>query len=191
MPTVFVKRGGYLHGVKGYPLIREAVLRFIEANKPQKYNDYMRDVNSIIIEVYEKGKPYFKGLPIEFSLSHSDELWACVMDAQLCGIDIQKIRQCEYVKLSGRFYTASEHEYVTENGINAFFDIWTMKEAFGKLSGEGFFFAGMPDMIENGKLIRAAVFDGELYNFRMPDLQDGYKCAVCIKGGDEPGVVEI
>ncbi len=191
MPTVFVKCGTYFHGVKGYSLIREAALKFIKINKPEKYNIYANDVNLMNIEVYQKGKPYFEELPVEFSVSHSDEIWVCVMDENPCGIDIQKIKQCEYIKLSERFYTANEHEYVIKKGIDGFFDIWTMREALGKLSGEGFFFPGMPEMIEKGNPISNAVFNGETYNFKKLYIQYGYKCTLCSRSSLNPEVITI
>lgn len=50
------------------------------------------------------GKPYFDNLDIHFSISHSGDLWACLMGPQRCGLDIQYIKPCNCHKIARRFF---------------------------------------------------------------------------------------
>ncbi len=86
-----------------------------------------------------KGKPYFKELPVSFSVSHTANTWVCIMDAgtDQIGVDIQNIREYNFGKIAGRYYTAAEQQYTEENGSDGFFEIWTRKEAYAKYTGMG------------------------------------------------------
>ena len=35
------------------------------------------------------GKPYFEGLEIYFNISHSRDIWACLIGPDCCGLDVQ------------------------------------------------------------------------------------------------------
>ena len=52
------------------------------------------------IERTEKGKPYFKELPLSFSVSHTNNLWVCLISdcADPVGVDVQKKKEysCRY-----------------------------------------------------------------------------------------------
>ena len=87
----------------------------------------------------EKGKPYFSDIPVQFSVSHTGDIWACIMAAgsEPVGLDIQTIRDYSYAKIADRYYTESEHEYLREKGQDGFFEIWTRKEAYAKYTGKG------------------------------------------------------
>ena len=69
----------------------------------------------------EKGKPFFKDSDIYFNISHSRNIWACLVGRSCCGLDIQYIRPCSYQKLAGRFFSETEQQYVSEKGIDGFF----------------------------------------------------------------------
>lgn len=85
----------------------------------------------------ERGKPYFKEVPIEFSVSHTGSLWVCLIDREPVGVDVQKIRPCRRDKIAERYYTRDEQEYVAAMGENGFFQIWARKEAYVKFTGDG------------------------------------------------------
>ena len=97
----------------------------------------------------QAGKPYFDNLDIYFSVSHTDGLWACLMGPVNCGLDIQVIKPCNYLKIAGRFFSAAENAYVRSQGLEGFFALWTRREAAGKYSGRGFF-ADLPELVQDG-----------------------------------------
>lgn len=99
--------------------------------------------------VDEKGKPYLMNYSCNFNISHSGEYAAvCVNKTNKTGIDIEKIRPVKY-SLIERVCSEAEKQFVisdyyinsdvTENEAvcERFFRVWTYKEAFLKLTGEG------------------------------------------------------
>lgn len=96
-----------------------------------------------------EGKPCFADpiIPLYFNLSHTVDkrrgVFAAAVflsDEDEVGVDIeimQEVRNRD--ALMRRLFTAAEREYVlSSGGESAFFDIWCAKEAFVKLTGEGF-----------------------------------------------------
>lgn len=89
------------------------------------------DVSLMKVEKTENGKPYFEGCDgIFFSISHSGEYAACVIGDIPCGIDIEKEREVPF-RVSKRYLNGA-------SGKDAL-RLWTMRESFGKIDGQGFF----------------------------------------------------
>ena len=112
------------------------------------------------------GKPYFRDLPLCFSLSHSGEaVFLAASEAEI-GADIQHVTNADWKNLAERFYgrTDLDRMGICENndimgevaekpgsaishGTDSsfgdaekrelFYQLWTRKEAYGKLTGEG------------------------------------------------------
>lgn len=100
----------------------------------------------IDIRLSEKGKPYLINFPLEFNLSHSEDLAIYAFSAyQALGVDIEKKgKKIEVLKLAKRFFSQTEYKELKnlppdEQQI-AFFHIWTRKEAFVKALGQGLTF---------------------------------------------------
>lgn len=90
----------------------------------------------------DKGKPYFENIPLFFSLSHSGEYVLCAVSRQEVGADIQRIQSADVLKLANRFFSEPECRALErcesdreQQGL--FFGLWSRKEAYGKLTGEG------------------------------------------------------
>ena len=83
----------------------------------------------------ENGRPCFDRAFV--SISHSGSLWACALSDAPCGVDIQRKQDVRFDKLASRYFTESEAARVSKEGRDAFFEIWTAKEAYAKLTGEG------------------------------------------------------
>jgi phosphopantetheinyl transferase len=83
----------------------------------------------------QKGKPYIEGLPLHFSVSHSEHMWVCLVGEVEIGVDIQFKAHSNYEAISRRFYQPEEQEAVAIGGISSFISIWCRKEAFIKLLG--------------------------------------------------------
>ena len=105
---------------------------------------------SIVFEKTETGKPYAKGLPVEFNISHAGDMVVCAVDDKPVGIDVEKIRPidlkvakriCTDEELSylfGHIPTEQDFTYTTDTEIlTRFFKLWTAKEAYGKCLGVG------------------------------------------------------
>lgn len=92
------------------------------------------------------GKPYFENVPVKFSISHTGNLWGCIMSYSDVGLDLQEIKKnVKAEKLAGRFFSEDEYEYVRNNDIYGFFRVWTVKEAYVKYTGRGLFGEGMKE----------------------------------------------
>lgn len=129
---------------------------------------------SITFEIAEHGKPYAKNLNIEFNISHSADIVVCVVDANLVGVDIEKIRHVD-LNTAKRIFSEKEIQYIfkcspqienynhylNDAVLQRFFELWTKKEAYGKLVGIGLFSESNVDTqlttwIENGYCISIA-----------------------------------
>lgn len=92
-------------------------------------------VKTPVILRTEHGKPYFRDLPIKFSISHSEKKAIMAVSDREIGADIQKIKPIHF-GIADRFFTEDERMYVGDD-IQRFFEIWTKKEAYGKWEGRG------------------------------------------------------
>jgi 4'-phosphopantetheinyl transferase len=126
-------RGGPDRQAKTEELVNCAVELFVV----EKQLD-MKDLSRAILRT-EKGKPYFKELPLQFSVSHTDNLWVCLISdcADPVGVDVQKKKEYSYEKIAARYFTDDEKAELSKNGTEAFFEIWTRKEAYAKYTGKG------------------------------------------------------
>lgn len=90
------------------------------------------------------GKPYFDGeCPLPFGISHSQGISAAALgDAESgdIGFDIEVVRDSTDTRaIAERFFSAEEKIEFQKNGetAEAFFSVWTAKEAYAKLDGSG------------------------------------------------------
>lgn len=126
------------------------------------------------------GKPFFKNLNVCFSISHSKNVWACIIGPYNCGLDVQFIRPCNFNKIAGRFFSEEEINYVNQHGVEGFFDIWVRREAYGKYTGEGFF-GNMPKFVSpDESLIEYVENNQEQTCLREIYIGEKIKSAVCV-----------
>lgn len=90
----------------------------------------------------KNGKPYLEASPFYFNLSHSGDYVFCGVSEQEIGVDIQKLQGDNELGLAGRFFSSAEYQALEARGEaedrrRMFFRMWTRKEAYGKLTGEG------------------------------------------------------
>lgn len=124
----------------------------------------------------DNGKPYYEDIPLFFNISHSGEYVLCAVSSREVGADIQKIQSADLMKLTKRFFSEPECRALEccesdreQQGL--FFGLWSRKEAYGKLTGEGVTAALGLDM-RNTDAIR----DVEWIDVSPPE---GYALAVC------------
>ncbi len=110
----------------------------------------------------DKGKPYFEGFPLFFSVSHSKEYTAVAFCNEKIGIDLQDIRNCKEKSIAKKFFHPDEQKAYLD-GYD-FFKIWTMKESYVKFLGLG--------IDKNFK--NFSVFD--LKHFTFVDIPDHTLC---------------
>lgn len=118
----------------------------------------------------EKNKPLADNCYV--SISHSGNMVAVCKSENPIGIDIEKIDyDRDLTKIAERFYHGKELEAFRENPTaDVFFDIWTKKEAYSKIGGEGV-----------GEVFKGFdVFSLEDYTFQTEQISD-FMLSVCEK----------
>ena len=129
----------------------------------------------------ENGKPSLKDNPVYFNVSHSGLLWMCIIGGAPCGIDIQQEKDCSFEKIAQRHFNEAEQEYVKGEGLGGFFRLWTMREAYGKYTGQGFYGLMPPFVGNEGQLVEQV---GGAF-IREIEIGPGIYCACCTGGKDD------
>ncbi|MBW1649444.1 MAG: 4'-phosphopantetheinyl transferase superfamily protein [Deltaproteobacteria bacterium] len=108
-------------------------------------SSYLNILPSDIKFNYQKlGKPFiYKNPPIFFNSSHSNNIGLfAVSGAGSVGVDVERIRCVTDIKLlTKRFFAPEECRLLfllqEKKRLKKFFEIWTLKEAYLKATGEG------------------------------------------------------
>ena len=106
------------------------------------------------------------------SISHSKDMVAVCKSDKPVGIDIEFMAtDRDYKKIANRFYKGKELEYFNSRSTaESFYEIWTKKEAYSKISGQGAI------EIFNG----FDVFSLEGYEFQT-EIVENFVISVCEK----------
>jgi len=107
-----------------------------------------------------KGKPYFENCNIQFSISHSGDLWVCLVADFNVGVDIQLMKEGPLEAIADRFFSKDEAEAVRSNGKKEFYRIWTAREACGKYAGTGFM---LPEKIDPYPVVKEVFISSDYY----------------------------
>ena len=122
------------------------------------------------VYIGENGKPEVKG--ICFNLSHSHNMVVCAISKKTVGCDLEKEESSEKEKIAERFFHGTETAYL-KNRKDEFFRLWTMKESYVKMTGEG---------------LRLPLDQFEIrFEERAKIYRDGRACACFIKEYEIPG----
>ena len=139
-------------------------------------------IDSSYIKTGTKGKPEVQGL--HFNISHSNDIVICAVSENDIGCDIEKISTAN-LSIAKRFFTENEFKYIEsfsgKDADNEFYRLWTAKESFIKMTGEGlsrplksFEVQCIPKM--------QIIINEELYPCYIKEYQiEGYKLTVCSK----------
>ena len=117
------------------------------------------------------GKPEIQGM--YFNLSHSYDYVVCAVSDQPIGCDIEKIGK-NREKIAKHFFSVDERAYLESFGgderLTEFYRLWTMKESYLKMTGEG--------LAHGLKQVECRVGNG------VSVYRDGEKCHCFIKEYD-------
>ena len=117
-----------------------------------------------------------------FSVSHSGKLAAIAVDSERVGLDAEKLPERDFVKIANRYFLPNELSSVT--GAREFARIWTRKEAYLKLTGEGL----------SGDLRAVDTMSTELSGRLVTFDPEGYALSVCSDrdiGKDDVDISEL
>lgn len=130
------------------------------------------------------GKPSLAEYPhIHYNVTHADGITACLVSADECGIDAEKVRNYR-PNVIKRAFSESEKALI-ENAPDEeknllFFRLWTLKEAYVKALGIGISYPmNTTDFSFDGDNIRTSI---EGYSFKQYILGGGeFVVSVCEK----------
>ena len=153
---IFAKYGEY----DRRELIDECLTRYLETLKLTKLEGEVKE------EKHRNEKPYFKDDPfVRCSVSHSGSLVVVAMAETEVGIDVEEIKEKPYGRIVERNFTAGEAAEVKD--LESFLKVWTKKEAYLKLTGDGLSGLRSSDVSKplfyDGKPVESttlAIFDG-------------------------------
>ena len=91
------------------------------------------------IAVAERGKPYFVGSNLHFSISHTKKHAFCVLAEKPVGIDAEELDRNIDLRLAEKILSPGEKAQfdAAEDQRRALLKFWVLKEAAGKCSGQG------------------------------------------------------
>jgi len=134
------------------------------------------------ITVGQYGKPEVEG--VCFNVSHSGDMVVCAVSEYPVGCDIEKITTVPE-RVAERFFSKGEVNYLNQVPKEAereeFFRLWTMKESYIKMTGEGLHLPLNQFELCLGEDVRVCR-DGEIQNCFFKEYEiSGYRLTVCAK----------
>ena len=133
--------------------------------------EYMSRAEALVHSLVrgEHGKPYIPEFA-EFSISHSNNTWAVLIDETECGLDIQYPRRADRSGIAGRFYHPDDAKQVRRQP-ESFFRIWSRREALIKAAGTTVADTDLPSVLQDDIVYRGREYRlGELTIPGAPDL---------------------
>ncbi len=140
----------------------------------------------------DRGKPYLQNVQeLYFNLAHSQDLAIYVVSSDReVGIDLEYINsKCDVVGISKRYFLPLEQQIIQNCNqslaIQSFYQAWTLKEAYGKATGQGI--ANILESIDVsplltrslGKTLRIGNWSLKLLSTEL-ELEANYTAALCI-----------
>ncbi len=167
---------------------KEKCLRYLKADDRKRslgagliMNSVLKDFNCQgDVTVKENGKPEVSG--VFFNVSHSGDYVIGVASDVPVGCDIEKMAPAP-LNVADRFFCSSETDYITSCNDKdfAFWQMWTLKESYVKMTGEGF-------KLHPGKFCVIAEDNIEVYRENVRQdcvfkhfVYDGHSVAICFK----------
>ena len=129
---------------------------------------YGKIANESQLQKTECGKLFLPDLDINFNISHSEDLVAIAFGENELGLDVEKIREKDFSKVSNKYF-GNEPKNCEE-----FFTLWTKAESFVKymassvllslkkivIDGNGFIYDGQ----KSNALSKTESFNGYLFS---------------------------
>lgn len=139
-----------------------------------------------VIKRTNNGKPYFDNIAdVHFSVSHTGQMWVCLMADFEVGIDIQEMRKVKVKEITDKYFGPEEEHYVALWGDDGFMDLWVRKEALVKYLGSTLAKCLRYEVAENGDLMDQVTVDSKTAMLESIDMGDYVKCAYAAEKKEE------
>lgn len=139
---------------------------------------YLDPDDESLIEKNQYGKLFVKGYP-DFNISHSGD-YAVFAKAEegVIGIDIEQVKQ-RNLKVANKVFSDREREWMSEDELNRFHILWTLKESVMKALGKGLSLTFTSfEVLDFNNDIPVKVEDKELYLYSREF--EGYYIALAV-----------
>ena len=149
-----------------------------------------RNISNYELVYGENNKPYLRNNELYFNISHSNEYVICLVSNEEVGCDIEKIKDVKLNVAKSHFHP-NEYETIinSNNPLDTFFKFWTLKESFMKNKGLGL---KLPldsfEMVLEKDIKVKQNLDKQNYYFKMIDVDENYKCALCLLNNDDVNI---
>ncbi|AJH17081.1 hypothetical protein S3E15_02934 [Bacillus mycoides] len=172
-------------------LIGDLLIRSLVCQKYKMNNEEIKFIYN------EYGKPFVQNFSdFHFNISHSGEWVVCATANSNVGIDIERVSDIEALKLANEFF--SEEEFYdlsnmnSDEQINYFFDLWTLKESHIKMIGKGLYIPLNSFSVkkESRTLISYTNIPQNFY-FRQYNIDPNYKISACATRDELPNEIII
>lgn len=126
------------------------------------------------------GRPYVDIPSLYLSVSHSGDMVVCAVSDRPVGIDVEKIKDRCFGS-ADKICSEEELDYIN-GSAKRFLEVWTAKEAYSKMTGEGIkaILRGVYTDIKNKNVMGEPLTVMEY---------DGHICSVVIKKDQDMGVI--
>ena len=115
--------------------LHKEAFSLLEKNLIEKFHFKKEDLK---YKYGRKGKPYLEKSPLNFSISHCNEVVVCSVNKMKIGIDIEDIKNINKYVISKTLTEVERKNMEFSNRRDEyFFRLWTLKEAFIKCIGQG------------------------------------------------------
>lgn len=143
------------------------------------------NLSKVELEYNKWGKPkLLNNNKVHFNISHSGEWIAVGISSSPIGVDIQKVKKID-LSIAKSYFSQTENEFILSlpknDRIDAFYMLWTLKEAFIKANGMGLYMAldSFAIDISNDKP-RVYNDKNEKYQLSVERIEKDYFMATCI-----------
>jgi phosphopantetheinyl transferase len=133
----------------------------------------------IVRDPSRKPRANFKEL--QFSVSHSGDIWVCGVSGRPLGVDVELCRENFMAeRIARRFFHPEEYRYLERLNFSAeaFFSLWTAKESYVKYTGEG-----ISDLYSSFSSVQDGKLAGEIngIQYRHFSIKEGYSFCISSK----------
>ena len=158
---------------------RKLLARAIDLYNANFYPECAEDSEALLskLELSDKGKPSIPGW-MNFSISHSENCWAILIDEEPCGLDVQYKRDCKIDQIANRWYAPEDAELALKDEAD-FWRIWTRREACVKALGESVM-TEVPSVADDTVEIDSTVWD--LLDVELIGASEVPYSAICTLG---------
>jgi 4'-phosphopantetheinyl transferase len=149
--------------------------------------------NSIKINTNNFGKPELVNKKREFNISHSNNIIVLATDDLPVGVDVEYIQPLnDLEELIMQFTQEEQDEYYkrsTNERINLFYELWTLKESYLKATGKGLNCSLQSFNIratEDKVILSSGIDSDAAWYFQRYMFNEQYKCALCSRHQEFP-----